>query len=144
MRLTHRLDELPELIDAEDLAGIRDLFNLVLTQCISEQSKAFADENTCRDIIYALLPSKKLFKSREQVNARGYSDLELKTGKTHLVIEFKRSSARISDAQALKAGLKQIKQRRYGAGIEQLKLVQVCMVINSEQKEITEYYRIED
>ncbi len=57
---------------------------------VSSSSKTFNDENTIRDIIYSQIPQEEINKAKEVINSQGYSDLELKTRKTRLVIEFKR------------------------------------------------------
>lgn len=103
------------------------------------KSKAFEDENTLRDIIYSKLPDKGLIKSREEPNAAGYSDLELKTAKSRLVIEFKRSYKGMSEKRALEQAVTQMKKRRYGEGTDGRKVLKVAMIISSSKKAITRW-----
>lgn len=134
-----KIDEIPSLVDAENIDAIVKIFNLILTECLSPKSRAFEDENTLRDIIYSKLPDKDLIKSREEPNAAGYSDLELKTVKHRIVIEFKRSYRGISEKRALEQAVNQIKARRYGNSADGRKLIKVAMVISSSKKAITQW-----
>ena len=134
-----KIDEIPSLADTGDIDAIVKVFNLILSECLSPKSKAFEDENTLRDIIYSKLPDKGLIKSREEPNAAGYSDLELKTSKSRLVIEFKRSYKGMSEKRALEQAVIQMKERRYGEGTDGRKVLKVAMVISSSKKAITRW-----
>ena len=85
-----RLEGLPDMVNAGDAEGIFRLFNAALTEGISANAKAFNDENSIRDFIYILLPRDGIIKSRGNPNAKGFSDLEIRTNEVKLVIEFKR------------------------------------------------------
>ena len=63
------------MVNAGDVEGIFRLFNAALTEGISANAKAFNDENSIRDFIYVLLPRNGIIKTRENPNARGFSDL---------------------------------------------------------------------
>ncbi len=138
-----KLGRITSLIDTGAIGEIVELFNTILTECLSPGSKAFNDKNVLRDVIYSRLPDKGLIKSREKPNSCGYSDLELKTASSRLVIEFKRSYQGITEDQALKNALTQIKERHYGEGTDCRKLIRAAMVFSATKKAITKWCVIE-
>ena len=127
------------MIDEKKIEDIANVFNSVLIDCVSAESKAFQDENTLRDIIYSQISDERIIKSREKTNAFGYTDLELKTAKTRLIIEFKRSYDGVSDNKAMQKAINQIKDRHYGESNDYRKLVRVAMVISTAAKRITKW-----
>lgn len=131
-----KIDELSEYIDQKDIKSIVYIFNSILNDCVSILSKIFNDERSVRDIIYAALPQEiNLQKIKERETVRGYSDLELLTRKTHMVIEFKRTTSDNDAEIALEEGIKQLKRKNYGIGaFPKLELFRVAMVISSEKK----------
>ena len=137
-----RLDTLPETIDSEDLESVFSLFNAILLECVSCNSKAFSDENTIRDIIYALIPRDEVIKSKETMNSQGFSDLELKTRKTKLVIEFKRITDDGNEEEVIQKAFEQMKLRHYGETLEPQKLIRAAMVISSAQRRLTAWKRL--
>ena len=134
-----KLDCLAVMIDEKKIEDIANVFNFVLIDCVSAESKAFQDENTLRDIIYSQISDERIIKSREKTNAFGYTDLELKTAKTRLIIEFKRSYDGVSDNKAMQKAINQIKDRHYGESNDYRKLVRVAMVISTAAKRITKW-----
>lgn len=134
-----KLDELAYLIDEGMIEEIVALFNLILSECISVKSHAFNDENSIRDMIFSQINAENIVKTREKINAFGYSDLELKTMKTKLVIEFKRSFTGRSEEKALEMALEQVRERHYGDSLENRNLLQVAMVISTTQKSISKW-----
>ena len=111
---------------------------------VSSNAKVFDDENTVRDFIYVQLPRKGFLKSREKVNVHGYSDMEIKTRTAKLVIEFKRMRKGFSQRVAMKEALDQIRTHDYGVTPEDIKLIQVGMVISPEQKKLVECQILDD
>lgn len=136
-RATERgLDSLPALIDAQNLDAIEQLFNAILKESLSFETSVFEHEIDIRDVIYMKIPEKGLTKLRENHNVHGRSDLELKTVKTHLVIEFKRSYPRRSVDHALQEGIKQMNSRDYGEILPGRTLIRVVMVCSQKQHKI--------
>lgn len=138
-----RLGKITNLIDKGAIGEIVELFNRILAECISPSSKAFNDKNVLRDVIYSRLPDKGLIKSKKNPNSHGYSDLELKTASSKVVIEFKHCCQGITEEQALNNALTQIKARHYVDGTDCRKLIKVAMVISDDQKAITKWCVIE-
>ena len=139
-----RFDDMDILVDSADIAGIFDLFNAALCEGVSSNARVFDDENTVRDFIYVQLPRSGILKSREKCNLHGYSDMEIQTRTTKLVIEFKRIRKGVSQKAAMKEALDQIRTHDYGVTPEDIKLIQVGMVISPEQKKIVEYQILDD
>ncbi len=134
-----RFDDIDIMVDSADIAGIFDLFNAALREGVSSNAKVFDDENTVRDFIYVQLPRSGILKSREKCNVHGYSDMEIQTRTAKLVIEFKRMRKGVSQKAAMKEALDQIRTHDYGVTPEDIKLIQVGMVISPEQKKLVEY-----
>ncbi len=139
-----KLNKIGSLVDSGDIAGMFDLFNAALCEGVSSNAKVFDDENTVRDFIYVQLPRKGILKSREKCNVHGYSDMEIQTRTTKLVIEFKRIRKGVSQKAAMKEALDQIRTHDYGVTPEDIKLIQVGMVISPEQKKLAEYQILDD
>ncbi|MBQ7607783.1 MAG: PD-(D/E)XK nuclease domain-containing protein [Desulfovibrionaceae bacterium] len=133
-----KIDEIYKNIDEKDLLPIINIFNGILNDCVSSLSKIFQDERSVRDIIYATLPQElSLQKIKERESAKGFSDLELLTRKTHMVIEFKRTTPNRDAQTSLNEAIEQIKNKDYGKGaFQNLKLYRVAMVISTEKKSI--------
>ena len=89
-----------------------------------------------RDIIYSHINLIGLLKSKEQENLYGYSDLELKTPKTRLVIEFKRIKKDKLEPKAREKAKAQIKEKAYEEDPYNHTHVRASMIISSEQKKI--------
>ncbi|MBQ9274752.1 MAG: PD-(D/E)XK nuclease domain-containing protein, partial [Succinivibrio sp.] len=132
----NRLHNLPALIDAIDLESIQELFNDVLNECLTSDTKVFNYEPDIRNILYMKIPEQKLTKLREHQTLHGESDLELKTHKTHLVIEFKRTYEDRGVEASLQEGIRQIKTKEYGKGSSALTLVRVVMVCDTKDRKI--------
>ncbi|MBQ3681625.1 MAG: AAA family ATPase, partial [Succinimonas sp.] len=139
-----KLNKIGALVDSGDIAGIFDVFNAALCEGVSSNAKVFDDENTVRDFIYVQLPRKGFLKSREKVNVHGYSDMEIKTRTAKLVIEFKRMQKGFSKKAAMKKALDQLRTHDYGVTAEDIKLIQVGMVISPAQKKLVEYQILDD
>ncbi len=139
-----KLNKIGALVDSGDIAGIFDLFNAVLCEGISSNARVFEDENTVRDFIYVQLPREGILKSREKCNVHGYSDMEIKTRTAKLVIEFKRMRKGFSQKAAMKKALDQLRTHDYGVTAEDIKLIQVGMVISPAQKKLVEYRILDD
>ena len=131
-----RLNRLTEIIDSHDIEEVFNLFNTVLFECVSMNSKAFGDENTVRDIIYALIPRDEVLKSKEVMNSQGFSDLELKTRNTKLVIEFKRIADAGGEDNIIEKAFEQMRTRHYGETAEPQKLIRAAMVISTGQRRL--------
>ena len=138
-----RLFALPALIDAIDLESIQELFNDVLNECLTSDTKVFNYEPDIRNILYMKIPEKALTKLREHKTLHGESDLELKTHKTHLVIEFKRTYEDRDVDASLQEGIKQIKIKGYGKGTSDLALVRVVMVCDTKERKIVLTHRVD-
>ena len=133
------ISRLPEFIDNEDVASVFKLFNALLCECVSSNSKAFSDENTVRDIIYSQIPWDNVFKAKEVNNSHGFSDLELKTPSTRLVIEFKRIDNDNREEQAMQAALNQLESRHYGETSENIRVIRAGMVISTKKRCLSSY-----
>ncbi|MBQ7457226.1 MAG: AAA family ATPase [Desulfovibrio sp.] len=133
-----KIDEIYQEIDKKNILSIVSIFNDILNDCVSILSKIFQDERSVRDIIYAALPQYiYLQKIKERETLKGFSDLELLTQKTHMVIEFKRTTPTKDAASALQEAIQQIQRKNYGAGAyHHLELFRVAMVISTEEKAI--------
>ena len=140
---TTKLDNLPALIDALDLKSIQELFNDVLNECLTPDTKVFNYEPDIRNILYMKIPEQKLTKLREHQTLHGESDLELKTHKTHLVIEFKRTYEDRGVEASLQEGIRQIKTKEYGKGSCALALVRAVMVCDSKERKIVLTKRVD-
>ena len=123
-------------VDEKNLEGIRKLFNSILTDCLGPSTIVFNSETDVRDIIYSHINLIGLLKSKEQENLYGYSDLELKTPKTRLVIEFKRIKKDKLESKAREKAKAQIKEKAYGEDPYNHTHVRASMIISSEQKKI--------
>jgi hypothetical protein len=130
---------LPELLDAGDIESVFRLFNTLLCECVSSNSKAFNDENTIRDIIYSQIPQEVINKAKEVINSHGYSDLELKTAKTKLVVEFKRIQKSGSEESVIKDAASQMRTHHYGETTENIKLIRAAMIICTAKRSLTAY-----
>ena len=106
------------------------------------------DENTVRDFIYALLPRHGFLKSRVTGNAGGFSGIEIKTGTVRLMIAFKmiRNEFTRESAQetVMKEALNELRTHGYSSAAEDMKLIQVGMVISPARKKLTEYRILDD
>ncbi|MBQ7456395.1 MAG: AAA family ATPase [Desulfovibrio sp.] len=136
--LTQKMKKLSRDIDNRNISGIINLFNSILNECVSTQSKIFDDERSIRDIIYAaLIRISSLQKIKERQTAKGMSDLELVTDKTCMVIEFKRTYPNRGPELSLKKAVEQVKNNQYGLLFSQShEVYRVGMVISSEKKMI--------
>ena len=143
------IEDLITPIDSKDISVIVETFNAILNVCVSSNSVIFQDERSVRDLIFAALyvfAPLHIFKERESV--KGFSDLELVTDQTHMVIEFKRTypkgenKSESRDAKAsLAEAIKQIESHRYGeAPFSVQTLFRVAMVISTEEKRILPEY----
>lgn len=132
------INALDNYIDSKDIKIIIKIFNDILNDCVSILDKIFQDERSVRDLIYAALTKDinlQKFKERERVNE--YSDLELVTRKTHMVIEFKRATPDRDAKASLQAALCQLQEKNYGVGaFQDHMLYRVAMVIHTEEKKI--------
>ncbi|MBQ7738764.1 MAG: AAA family ATPase [Desulfovibrionaceae bacterium] len=148
-----KTDSLINYIDNHDLKSIINLFNDILNDCASPKSKFFTDENTLRDLIFAVIPTNEnIIKQKEREYIKGYSDLEFITRKTHFIIEFKRTypaNAKKkykgrSAKKVLLEGIKQIKSRHYGEGsFLDRELYRVVLVISHLDKKILSNFSCE-
>ena len=141
--LREKMIFLSSAIDKKDLSTIVKIFNKILNECVSCLSRAFNDERSIRDIIYAALtyiPSLRMIKEHDF--AKGNSDLEIFTKKTCLVIEFKRTYPKKRSAdEALTLAINQIKNNRYGISFSSdYTLYRVAMVISTEEKIILPFF----
>ena len=132
------------MVNAGDVEGIFRLFNAALTEGISANAKAFNDENSIRDFIYVLLPRNGIIKTRENPNARGFSDLEIRTNEVKLVIEFKRIHNGYPLKTAMKDALDQLKSRHYGETVQNLRLIRAAMVISPEDRNLADFRVLEE
>jgi hypothetical protein len=130
---------LGDLLDEGDIESVFNLFNTILCECVSSNSKAFNDENTIRDIIYSQIPQEEINKAKEVINSQGYSDLELKTAKTKLVIEFKRIPDSGGEESAIKDAISQMRTHHYGETTEDIKLIRAAMIICTAKRSLTAY-----
>ena len=133
-----QIDMLSEYIDNKNIIGIVEIFNAILNDCVSIHSTIFQDERSIRDIIYAALPQEVyLQKIKERETTKGFSDLELLTQKTHMVIEFKRTNQSRDASACLQEAVEQMRSKKYGIGaFKNHTLYRVAMVISAESKEI--------
>ncbi|MBQ8708597.1 MAG: PD-(D/E)XK nuclease domain-containing protein, partial [Succinivibrionaceae bacterium] len=88
------------------------------------------------DIIYALIPRDGILKSKEVMNSQGFSDLELKTRQTKLVIEFKRIAEAGNEDNIIEDAFTQMRTRHYGETTEPPKLIRAAMVISTKQRRL--------
>ena len=139
-----KLAKLAALVNAGDIEGIFSLFNTALTEGISANAKAFNDENSIRDFIYVLLPRNGIIKTRENPNARGFSDLEIRTNEVKLVIEFKRIRDGYPLKTAMNDALNQLKSRHYGETVQNLRLIRAAMVISPEDRNLADFRVLEE
>ena len=137
-KVQHNIDELAENIDQKNLINIINIFNNILNECAPILSNIFQDERAVRDIIYAALPQEiSLQKIKERETVQGFSDLEILTKKTHMIIEFKRTRSNRNADATLREAIEQLKSKKYGIGaFTNLKIYRVAMVISSEAKMI--------
>ncbi len=135
---------LEKLTDSKDIPAVFRLFNAILCENVSSNSPAFNNENSIRDIIYARIPEKGILKSKEMNNCHGYSDLEIKTKATKLVIEFKRMRDGVSQKAAMKEALHQLTTHEYGATPAQIEIIRVGMVISPKERCIKAYEILEE
>ena len=134
-----KLAKLAALVNAGDIEGIFSLFNTALTEGISANAKAFNDENSIRDFIYVLLPRNGIIKTRENPNAKGFSDLEIRTNEVKLVIEFKRIRDDYPLKTAMNDALNQLKSRHYGETVQNLRLIRAAMVISPKDRNLADF-----
>lgn len=134
-----RISDVADMVNAGDVSGIFRLFNAALTEGISVNAKAFNDENSIRDFIYVLLPRNGIVKSRENPNANGFSDLEIRTNKVKLVIEFKRIRDGYPLNTAMNDALAQLRSRNYGETVQNLRLIRVAMVISTKDRKLADF-----
>ena len=136
-------------IDNHDIPGIVDVFNEILKYVISPVSNTFLHECSVRDVIFSsFLQNRKLQVFKECVSLKGFSDLEMLTNKTHMVIEFKRTYPKdeekgcFRDEKAsLKEAIEQMKSHHYGEDpFSTRTLFRVAMVISTEKKRILPEY----
>ena len=139
-----KLAKLAALVNAGDIEGIFSLFNTALTEGISANAKAFNDENSIRDFIYVLLPRNGIIKTRENPNAKGFSDLEIRTNEVKLVIEFKRIRDDYPLKTAMNDALNQLKSRHYGETVQNLRLIRAAMVISPEDRNLADFRVLEE
>ena len=136
--LVNIMKDISNAIDCKNLKFIISVFNKILNECVSSLSNIFSDERSIRDIIYAaLLQIPSLYTIKERETVKGRSDLELVTGHTCMIIEFKRVSHNQDPELALKKALEQLENKRYGLLFSQsYTLYRVAMVISTEKKMI--------
>ncbi|MBQ8707034.1 MAG: PD-(D/E)XK nuclease domain-containing protein, partial [Succinivibrionaceae bacterium] len=107
-----------------------------LFDCVSINSKVFDNENSVRDILYAMIPRRQVFKAKEVMNSQGFSDLELQTKTTKLVIEFKRIADAGGEDDVIEEAFTQMRTRHYGETAEPQKLIRAAMVISTGQRRL--------
>ncbi|MBQ7457477.1 MAG: AAA family ATPase [Desulfovibrio sp.] len=132
---SYSLNSIEKLIDSENIEGLVKVFNQILTEVSTPNSIFFENENSVRDIIYSMIPEDSIFKTRENPNAFGYSDLELRTKKTRLCIEFKRSYKGKTENKALAQGIEQIRKRDYACSNQPT--LRYAMAISTKKRAIT-------
>lgn len=138
IKFSNEIQNLTDSIDNRNLKNIVDTFNAILNDCVSILSNIFNNERSVRDILYAALPQKiNLQKIKERETAKGRSDLELLTQKTHMVIEFKRTRTNRDASLSLKEAVEQVKNKQYGVTyFQNYALYRVAMVISTDEKKI--------
>ena len=101
-------------------------------------SDIFKEERSVRDIIYTALPQGiTLQKIKERERDKGFSDLQLLTKKTRMVIEFKLTHKDRDEKSSLEEAIDQIKKKKYAVdAFHDYKLYRVAMVISSTEKTI--------
>ena len=146
-----KIAKISDDIDSRNLPAIVELFNDILAHTVRPNSKMFYDERSVRDIIFATLTlDDSLIKFKEQQTSPGFSDLQLITDSTHMVIEFKRTYPKDpkyphkhqrSAKASLKEAIRQIKTHQYGKRPFQTRSpYYVAMVISTEEKRILPEY----
>ena len=133
-----------DYIDGHKLLDIVNTFNSILNNVVSINSKIFEDERSVRDIIFGtIIMVNSIQGIKENQTLKGFSDLELITSKTHMIIEFKRTypekskSSKRDPYEALALAMDQIKSRNYkNHPFEGKDLYRVAMVISTEEKMI--------
>ena len=138
IKFAKEIENLPKNIDQKNLLFIVNIFNAILNDAVSTLSRIFQDERSVRDIIYAALPQGiTLQKIKERQTNKGFSDLELVTKKTRMVIEFKLTKKNRNAKSSLQEAINQIKKKNYGiAAFHDYKLYRVAMVISSTERAI--------
>ena len=132
------IEELSENIDKKDITKIINTFNAILNDCVSLLGTVFNDERSVRDIIYAALPQNiNCQKIKERQTVKGFSDLEIITRKTHMVIEFKRTKRGRNALASLQEAIDQLQSKNYGIGaFTDRVLYRVAMVLSTDKKAI--------
>ena len=131
-----QMAHLYEFLEQGNVEAIFKLFNTMLFDCVSINSKVFDNENSVRDILYAMIPRRQVFKAKEVMNSQGFSDLELQTKTTKLVIEFKRIADAGGEDDVIEEAFTQMRTRHYGETAEPQKLIRAAMVISTGQRRL--------
>ena len=144
-KIVNMIENFDDYIDEHKLSAIVDTFNSILNTVVSINSKIFEDERSVRDIIFGtILMINSVQGIKENQTLRGFSDLELITSKTHMIIEFKRTypgNPKHNPSEALFLAIDQIKNRNYSNHhFEGKSLYRVAMVISTEEKKILSDY----
>jgi len=93
------------------------------------------NEASCRAAVHLMLACSQLSPIPELHNALGESDLEMDVGAYHWVFEFKFTRENASAERLCKAGIKQVKDRKYGEQFKGKQLRRLVLVFSQEAKQ---------
>ena len=100
------------------------------------------NEAACGAAVYLMLRCTGLEPIMEVQNALGRSDLEVDAGDNHLVLEFKFASENASAERLCKAGIKQVKDRKYGEQFKGKQLRRLVLVFSQEAKQFIRWSEV--
>ncbi|MBE6424261.1 AAA family ATPase [Succinivibrio dextrinosolvens] len=130
---------LKENFTTPDYESLIKTFSAALNTFGYDDQEAFKTEHYCRDIIFYTLTLSGINAQREVISADGRADIVVELADRRFVFEFKLAKTKDDENNRMEDAVFQIKDRRYGDIIPQKKLTRIAVVINSEDKAVSQW-----
>ncbi len=130
---------LKENFSTPDYKSLIKTFSAALNTFGYDDQEAFKTEHYCRDIIFYTLTLSGINAQREVISADGRADIVVELADRRFVFEFKLAKTKDDENNLMEDAVSQIKDRRYGDIIPQKKLTRIAVVINSEDKAVSQW-----
>ncbi len=130
---------LKENFTTPDYESLIKTFSAALNTFGYDDQEAFKTEHYCRDIIFYTLTLSGINAQREVISADGRADIAVELSDRRFVFEFKLAKTKDDENKLMKEAVSQIKDKRYGEIIPLKKLTRIAVVINSEDKAVSQW-----
>jgi len=130
---------LKENFTTPDYESLIKTFSAALNTFGYDDQEAFKTEHYCRDIIFYTLTLSGINAQREVISADGRADIVVELADRRFVFEFKLAKTKDDENKLMEEAVSQIKDKRYGEIIPLKKLTRIAVVINSEDKAVSQW-----